>query len=141
MNGKFEFLDHTADTKVRAYGGTLEEAFGNVVLASTMVMTSPDKIQGVVMKKVSVSASNIKALLYDFIEEILFLLDTEGFIVKESLNLRIVKSEKGFELFCELLGDFIREEYDVHSAIKAVTYSEMEIIEGDNFIIQVVFDL
>ena len=31
--GKFEFLEHTADVYVRAYGATMEEAYANAALA------------------------------------------------------------------------------------------------------------
>mgnify|MGYP006451174011 FL=1 len=39
----YEFLEHTADEKFRAYGKTLEEAFINAALATAKIMTD-DKV-------------------------------------------------------------------------------------------------
>jgi SHS2 domain-containing protein len=108
LKKKFEFLEHTADTKIKAYGATLEEAFENVVLATTTVMTQPEKIQETTKKKINVKASNTKALLYDLLEEILFLLDTELFIVKTS-KIIIKKNQDNYELTAELAGDYIKK--------------------------------
>ena len=37
--GRFEFLEHTADVYIRAYGKTMEEAYENAALAMFEVMT------------------------------------------------------------------------------------------------------
>ncbi len=42
--GKFEYLEHTADVYIRAYGKTMEEAYANSALAMFEVMTDTDKI-------------------------------------------------------------------------------------------------
>jgi SHS2 domain-containing protein len=142
MNKKFEFLEHTADTKIRAYGETLEEAFTNAVLATTTVMTNPAVIKEKITKKVKITSSNEKSLLYDFLEEIILLLDTEGLLIKKTKNLQIKKNNEKYELTCELIGDYVKQGYEVHSTIKAITYSEMEITQKENqYIIQIVHDL
>ena len=137
MDKKFEFLEHTADTKIKAYGSNLAEAFENVALASTQVMTDLELIKEVHSRKIVVSAKDTKSLLYDFLEELLFLLDTEGFLVKKVDNLVIDNNE----LSCVVIGDFAKN-YEIHTTIKAITYSDMEIIENsDGCVIQIVFDL
>ncbi len=163
MNKKFEFLEHTADTKIKAYGKNLEEAFINVALATTTVMTDLDEIKLSNSKKIVIKSKNEKSLLYDFLEEILFLLDTEGFLVGEVKDLSIEKidnrtsgnedktygsnnkddgSDNKFRLICTLNGDFADKGYEVHTTIKAITYSEMEITQNDDgVIIQIVHDL
>ena len=141
MTKKFEFLEHTADTKIRAYGINLEDAFKNVVVATTSVMTNPDLLKEASSKKVFVKSKNLKALLYDFLEEMLFLLDTEGFLAKRAVALRIVEGD-GFELSCELIGDFVSGGYDVHTTAKAATYSEMDIFDNkEGVVVQFVLDL
>lgn len=138
---RFEFLEHTADTKIRAYGSSLEEAFCNVVIATTEVMISLNAIKKNSSKEVYVSAGDEKSLLYDFLDEILYLFDVEGFLVREVKDLKILRSET-LELSCLLVGDFLSNGYEVHTIIKSVTYSEMEIIEEEGlFVIQVVHDL
>ena len=42
---KYEFLDHTADAKFRAYGKNLEQAFTNAALALTNLVTDSAKVK------------------------------------------------------------------------------------------------
>ena len=42
---KFEFLDHTADAKFRAYGNTLEESFRNAGIALSSLVTDVTKVK------------------------------------------------------------------------------------------------
>ena len=138
---RFEFLEHTADTKIRAYGSSLEEAFCSVAVATSAVMCDVDKLNSDNSFSVSVKSNNVKALLYDFLEELLFLFDTEGFIVKEVRDIKIIRGEE-LSLSCFVFGCFVSEGFDISTSIKAVTYSEMEIVEGvDLVMIQVVLDL
>ena len=48
----YEFLEHTADIKIRAHGQTLEEAFTNV--AKGMVQSLTDEIKVKKVKKVKI---------------------------------------------------------------------------------------
>ena len=44
MEKKFEFLEHTADIKFRAFGKTLEEVFENSALAVSSIYSKEKKI-------------------------------------------------------------------------------------------------
>ncbi|RMF05935.1 archease, partial [Candidatus Woesearchaeota archaeon] len=68
-NKGYEFLEHTADVKFRAYGRTLDEAFANAALAATHVLIEPSKVNCAVAKKISVKASRKDTLLYEFLQE------------------------------------------------------------------------
>ena len=138
---KYEMLEHTADAKFRAYGGNIEEAFMNAGNATAAVMSDTDKIKPKIEKEVKVSANKKESLLYDFLEEILFLLDTEDFLLKEVKKLTIEQKEGKFYLEAALVGDEMHE-YDIFGAIKAVTYNDMFIDEKDGkVVVQVVHDL
>ena len=84
---KFEFLEHTADTKIRAYGLSLEEAFSNAALALTTVITNTSKVKTSTKKTIEVESEDEKALLYDFLEQFLILLDTEHFLLNSVKNI------------------------------------------------------
>ena len=45
FEGKFEYLEHTADVYIAAHGATMEEAFGNAALAMFEVMTDTEKMR------------------------------------------------------------------------------------------------
>ncbi|MBW2966783.1 archease [Candidatus Woesearchaeota archaeon] len=135
---KYEFLPHTADVKFRAYGKTLEEAFVNAALALTKVITDPDKVEPKIEKTIEVSSEDEKALLYDFLEQFLILLDSENFLLNSVKEIKIEDNK----LKAVVVGDTELEKYETETHIKAVTYQEMEIKkEKDKYMLQVVLDL
>jgi SHS2 domain-containing protein len=137
---KFEFLPHTADVKFRAYGKSLEEAFSNAALALAEVV-SESRINEKVEKTIEVESEDEKALLYDFLEKFLFLLDTENFLLSKVKKIKIEK-DGDIKLKAVINGDTDIGKYEIETHIKAVTYQEMEIKkEKDRFILQVVLDL
>jgi len=72
---RFEFLEHTADAYVAAYGRTLEEAFENAALATFEVMTDVEKVEPKVEEDVEVEAHDEQALLYNWLEKLLIKFD------------------------------------------------------------------
>ena len=56
--GKFEFLEHTADTYIRALGTTMQEAYENAALALFETMTDSGKIAQTVEETVDVEAED-----------------------------------------------------------------------------------
>ncbi len=134
---RYEFFEHTADVKFRAYGKDTDERFGNAALAMTSILTDVEKVGKRITKSVSAGGVDLKALLYNFLEELLFLVDTEGFLTGEVQSLKITRKNDRYMLSALLLGDFAKN-YETHGDIKAVTYAEMEITDNH---IQVVLDI
>lgn len=130
----YEFLEHTADVKFRAYGKDIEEAFKNAVKATSRVLTD-DNVVNKISKTFTKEARNREALLYDLLDEIVFLLDTENFIPADA-DIRI----KDNKLQATLYGDHINN-YELAGDIKSVTYNEMSIEENDKVTVQVVLDI
>tara|TARA_Y100000034_G_C6900395_1_gene416250 strand:- start:1867 stop:2265 length:399 start_codon:yes stop_codon:yes gene_type:complete len=131
---KYKYLEHTADIKFQAFGKTLGEAFSNAAYAMINVI-SEDKIKDRVTKKIKVKGIDKKSLLYSFLEEILFLLNTEDFILSEVKEIKI----KDKELIATFTGDKLTG-YNLGLDIKAVTYNDMFIKENP-FVVQVVLDI
>ena len=138
---RYEYLDHTADLKIRAYGKTIEEAFENTALAGFNFLTDTKKVEKKIEKKISISANRLESLLYDFLEQLLFLLDTDSFILAEIKDMKIKQGKDKYSLQCSALGDNYQN-YEVKGNIKSVTYSEM-IIKKDKgeYVIEVVLDI
>jgi SHS2 domain-containing protein len=138
---KFKFSKHTADAKFKAYGKNLEQAFKNAALAMFSLMINEKEINAEIKKDIRISAVDKKNLLYKWLEELLFLLDTEGFLLKE-VNLLNIKGKDKFELTARVTGDKVKEKYKIKGEVKAVTYHEMEVKEEKNkTVVQVVVDL
>ncbi len=135
---RYQFLPHTADVKFRAYGKDLEEAFSNAALALTAIITDPKKVKPAIKKTIKVESEDEKALLYDFLEQFLILLDAEGFLLHKVKEIKISDNK----LSAVIVGDNHPEKYETKTHIKAVTYQEMEIKkEKDKYMLQVVMDI
>ncbi len=133
---KYKFLEHTADVKFQAFGKTLEEAFTNAALATAEIMTE-DKIKEIETKTFTVTAKKKETLLYEYLEQLLFWFDTEGFVLSKVKSLEI----KDNTLTATITGDNA-ENYEISTHIKAVTYSDMFIKEEENLVtVQVVHDI
>ncbi|MBU0929711.1 MAG: archease [Nanoarchaeota archaeon] len=133
---KYKFLEHRADAKFQAFGKSLEECFINAALAMTSVMTDYKKIKSKITYKIKVNGIDKKSLLYNFLEQLLILLDTESFLLHEVKNIRI----KDNHLEAEFVGDKFENNYTIKINIKAVTYNDMEIKEKP-YMVQVVVDI
>jgi len=138
----YKFLPHTADAKFRAYGKTLEKAFENAAYAMTDVITDHKKVKAKVKRVFEIESEDQKALLYDFLEKLVALVDTDSFLLSKVEEIKIKQVDRGFELKAKVSGDNVIESYDIKTTIKAVTYQEMEIEhEKEGFMLQVVVDI
>ena len=121
---KYEFLDHTADAKIRSYGQNIKEAFVNAGLAVFSLLKNPGEVKSIINKDINVESKEYSSLLYDFIEELLFLLDTEGFLLSKITNLKIEKKQGKLNLNCKIQGDNYKK-YGVSGNVKSITYNDM----------------
>ena len=94
---RYKFLEHRADIKFKAFGSSMEKAFENSALALAEVMTKKTKIKPIIKKEIKVSGKDREALLYNFLEEFLFLYDSKGFILSKIHKIKVKENEK-FEL-------------------------------------------
>lgn len=139
---KYKFLEHTADVKFQAFGKTLEEAFSNAAIAMFEVIVKTEKIEKKLTKKIETEATDKESLLYKWLEELLFLLDTEFFMLNSVKNMKITKKGEKYNLKAEVVGDKFKDKYERYGAVKAVTYNEMFVKEKKGkAVVQVVLDI
>ncbi len=126
---RFEFLEHTADAYVAAYGKTLEEAFENAAYATFEVMTKAEKIEPKIEENVEVEGYDEQALLYNWLETLIVKFDTTGKLYSSFKISKIEKTEEGFRLKAKVWGELYNPERHLQKVgIKAVTYHRMEIV-------------
>jgi SHS2 domain-containing protein len=149
----YKFLEHTADIKIVAQDSTIEKAFSSSALALREVMFDFEKIKvaGEQSKIISIEGKDIESLFYNFLEEFIYLLDAEDFILSEIEDIEIAQDEDtlSFNLSAKLLGDKASK-YKFTNKVKAITYNDMLIqnekigkgkLAKDNFKIQFVLDV
>jgi SHS2 domain-containing protein len=135
---KYRFLDHTADAKFQSFGRTLEDAYVNAGFAMFSIITDVKKVKPVYAEEIFVRGKDLVSLLYNFLEELLFLFDTKGIMLSRVVEIDI----HNFTLHAVIEGDINHDEYEMCGSIKAVTYNEMEVREEDgHFVCQVVVDI
>ena len=138
---KYRFMQHTADVKFQAFGQTLEEAFSHAALAVASLMWDQEKIEAKATLTVEVVGKDLKQLLVNFLEEILYLFETRGFLLGGVEGLTIRKNKGDFSLRASFIGDENSSRYEMHGDVKAITYNEMAINEKAPFMVQVVADI
>ncbi|MBR9676328.1 archease [Candidatus Woesearchaeota archaeon] len=127
---RFEYLEHTADAKFKAYGKTDEERFENAALAMFNIVINTEKIREVEMHTLEIKAKNLRGLLYDFLDELLYLHDVEGFVLAKVKKVVIEENT----LKATVTGDKYQG-YEIRGHIKAVTYNDFEYTK--NYVVMV----
>jgi len=139
----FKFLEHVSDAFVAAHGNTLEEAFENAALAMFEVMTDTSTIQPRFKDTINVEAEDTYSLLYTWLEQLLIKFETAGILYSKFKLDKIEKTPTGYRLTATILGEpFNPQKHPSKTAIKAVTYHQMEIAEDQEGItVKVLFDI
>ena len=128
---KFEFFDVTADIGFYAYGNNLNEAFENAGLA----------LFNITSKSFEITSEDKVSLLYDFLEELLFLHEIE-FMLFSEFKVMIDKIDDGYHLSATIEGEDIN--WDKHyrgDEVKAITFHKMNIVEGNAVKLSAIVDL
>ena len=143
FNGKFEFLEHTADVYIRAYGKTMEEAYANAALAMFEVMTDTDKIAQTQQESLKVEAEDQYALLYSWLEALLVKFETEGMLYSKFEITDWKETDEAFKFKAKAWGEkFDARKHPQRVGVKAVTYHRMMIIrEKDSVVLEFILDI
>ena len=132
----YEFLEHTADIKFRAYGKTFAHALSNAALAVTEIVTDVKKIKEKKQFTIIFSSEDREAMVFDFISHIIALMDGENFLTSRA-EIEIDNQK----LTAHLYGDYMKN-YEIHGDVKAMTYSDLIVEENKGkCMIQVVVDI
>ncbi|MEW6407633.1 MAG: archease [Patescibacteria group bacterium] len=159
---KFEFLEHTADVKMRVFGATLEELFCNAVLGMASLQIPNSKfqilnksqisnsnhephevhgcpesyvVQGKIQKEIKIASQNLETLLVDFLSEVLTQSDIEHAVFPRAKIKKLTNTEIEAEIFGQKVDKFDED-------IKAVTYHGMEVKKvGEHWEAVVLFDI
>ena len=129
----FEFLEHTADVYIAAYGKNLEEAFENAALATFEAMTETKRVIPRIEETVEAEGYDEKALLYNWLETLLVKFETTENLYSKFKITSFQKTSKGYKLQAKIRGEkFNQEKHPQKVGVKAVTYHLMEIIKKSN---------
>lgn len=135
---KFEYFDVTADIGFFAYGENLNQAFENAGLAIFNIISDTDGINPDIEKSFEITSEDEVSLLYDFLEELLFLHEVE-FMLFSEFHIEI---DENLHLTSTVKGEAI--DWDKHerkTEIKAITFHMMDVSHEDNVKLRAIVDL
>ena len=131
----YRFLDHATDAIIEITAKNLKEALSVTSDAVINLTLDQDKVDEQKEIEFSAKGKDLRYLLFSWIEEITFVLITEGFAIKR-LDLEIEEREEGkedrYKITAKAFGeqlDFKKHNFKVE--IKAPTFYDMEIKESD----------
>jgi SHS2 domain-containing protein len=138
----YEYLEHTADVKFRAWGHSLEEMLSNAALALFNSMIDTNTVRAKESWTVELSGPDIERLAYDWLSELIFLFETE-FAVFSKFDVKLHQDQDGQWTLQATIGgekiDSSRHAFD--NEVKAVTLHKFEVKKNDLWCIQVVLDV
>lgn len=135
----YEILEHTADAKFEARGDTLEAAFSEAVKAFAEIVGGGG---GSTEHTIKVESESHESLLFDFIDELIFLQETENVAIARPEEISIEELEDSYKLEATLWTNPINSQQGLMD-IKAPTYSEMEVdyVKGEGWKLVTVMDI
>ena len=121
---KYKFLEHTADVMFEAYGKNLNALFANAALAVFEVQCDLKKVGNKIKKKIKLKNENAENLLFDFLEELIYLKDAK-YILFGKFRVEIKKIRDNYILDALAYGEKINpEKHELKTDVKAVTLHE-----------------
>jgi len=125
---EFEFLEHTADVKFRAFGKTMQECFSNSARALTDTLVDVRTVEPKLNIQVRLDSENYEKLLHRFLEEVLFQFQVEEFLACKA-ELKFGESASGWT---ELEGRIVGEKVDsarhaIKTDVKAITWNDFSL--------------
>jgi SHS2 domain-containing protein len=136
----YRYLEHTTDAFIEVTANTLEEAFENAGISVVDTILDIKLVEEKMVKKIQVSGKDLNNLLYNWLEEIIIITITEGFVTKRFF----VKLEKnnGYKLEAILNGEEIDvKKHHFKVEIKSPTFHLMEIKQDKQVIMRFLLDL
>lgn len=120
----YRYLDEiaTADVAFEATGGSLEEVFTSAAEATVNVMVDePERIERVMRVAVKLENPERDMLLYDFLNELVYLKDAKKLLMRVE-KMEIKEGAEGLSLFAELSGEELDPaKHPLGADVKAVT--------------------
>ena len=134
---RYEFIEHTADTGLVAYGETLAEAFANAAYGMFSIITDLEDVKESESRRVTVSEPDTEALLFAWLNDLIYLFDVEALLFKRFDIVEL--DDENLMAICH------GEKYDasrhrLKTEVKSATYHLMEVDREKNAV-RVIFDI
>ena len=137
----WEHFHHDADIGVRGYGNTLGEAFEQVALAMMAVIVDPEDVQANRPVDISLHASELDMLLFDWLNELVFVMAARSMVFG---RFEVQVDAGRFQLAATAWGEALdRQRHAPAVEIKGVTMTELAVrrLDDGRWLAQCVVDV
>lgn len=134
----YEVMDVSADIGLRAKGDSLQDCFKNAGLGLYSLITDPQQLHITESRQIKIEADSVEDLLVSYLNELIFLFDTEGFIGKD-IEIEIKNHSLNAKVYGEI---FQPQKHEQKLLIKAATYHNLVLKKQNNlWIAEIIFDI
>ena len=136
----YKLLDHTTDAFIEVTASDLSEAF--LIAANSVIETTLDRdaVEEKEEMPIRVKGKDLRYLLYNWLEAVIYQLITDGFAIKR-IKFDLQKNEE-YEISATSFGEPIDlKKHNFKVEIKAPTFHEMKILEGEEVKMKFLLDL
>jgi len=124
----YETFEHTADIGLLARGRSAEELLVHAAEGLVNLIVDPEGLREETHLQVSLTAPDREALLVAWLNELLYLLDTQGFLPRRCRITRLSDTD----LTAELVGEAVDpKRHSVRRMVKAATYHGLRVDHVD----------
>ena len=136
---KYEFIDHTADILIKAFGNNLSECFENAAQAMFDIITDNSKIKSIGQYNIQLKSPDLEQLLVDWLSELLFLNSAKNLVFGD---FKLIIDDKEPNLEAKIYGEkYSIKKHKNGMEIKAITYHMLKVNNKKPYSIQVLFDI
>jgi SHS2 domain-containing protein len=136
----YRVFDHTADLGVEVTAATQEDLYAGAAFALFDLLTDLAAVRAGKLREIDVDGENPADLLVNFLREVLYAWNGEGFLMK-SCDIRLLTPKR---LRAVLKGEgFDPDRHRILREIKAVTYHQCSVLAApaEGWVARVVFDV
>jgi SHS2 domain-containing protein len=134
---RFQFIEHTADIGLIAYGQSLSEAFANAAYGLFSIIAELKTVKEIESRQLELNEEDSEALLFEWLNRLIYLFDVEMLLLKR-FDIRDFDG-RGLKAIC------YGEKYDpsrhqLKTGVKSATYHTLKVDRGKNQV-RVIFDV
>ena len=134
---KFEFIEHTADVGLVAYGRTLSEAFANAAYGLFSIIADLENVKEAESRQIELREDDLESLLFEWLNSLIYLFDVEMLLFK---RFDIIALD-GQQLKAICHGEkYNPSRHQLKTGVKSATYHMLQVDEKKKRV-RVIFDI
>ena len=139
MEKAFEVISHTADIGIIAYGDDIKQVFVNAARGLISIIVDPEEVDGSQERIIEVSAPDCEALLVNWLNELVYIIDAEDLLFKSFEIMEVSDTRLKARAWGEKI-DLAKHRIKIQ--VKAATYHSLKVEETtEGWQAQVIFDV